>query len=59
MDGGGGDGVSETEFFGFGDALVGAEGGADFATETDFAKNNVGFVELAASYGGGDSHTNG
>lgn len=44
MDSGGGDGVGEAEFFGFGDALVGTEGGANLAAETNFAEDDVGFV---------------
>ena len=48
FDGGGGDGVGEAELFGLGDALVGAEGGADFSAQADFAEDDVAFVELAA-----------
>ena len=47
MDGGGADGVSKAELFGFENALVGAKGRANFATEADFAKNDVIFVEFA------------
>ncbi len=59
MDGGGGDGVMETELLGFGDALIGTKGGADFATETDFAKDDVFFVELAIGDGRSDGHADG
>ena len=59
FDGGGGDGVFEAEFFGFGDALVGAENRANFPAEADLAKDDVIFGEFAAGDGGGDSETDG
>ena len=51
--------MGEAEFFGFGDALVGAEGGANFAAKANFAKYYVIVVEFAAGYGARDGETNG
>lgn len=58
FDGGGGDSAGETEFFGFGNALIGAEGGADFAAEPDFAEDDVFFGEFATGDGAGDGEAN-
>ncbi len=51
--------MSETEFFGFGDALVGAKSGANFSTEPDFTKDYKIFGEFAASDSGSDRETDG
>lgn len=59
FDGGGGDSASETEFFGFGDALIGAEGGADFPAEPDFAEDDVFFRKFATGDSAGNGETNG
>ena len=59
VDGGGTDGMKEAEFFGFGDALVSTEGGANLAAEADFAEDDVFFAELTSCDGGGDGHANG
>ena len=57
--GDGSDSVGETEFFGLGNSLVGAKGGADFPTETNFAEDDSAFVEFATGGGGGDGETDG
>ena len=59
FDGGRRDSASKAEFFGFGDALVSTESGANLAAEADFAEDDVFFAELTSCDGGGDGHTNG
>lgn len=46
--------MGEAEFFSFGDTLIGAEGGADFATKADFAEHYEFFREFTAGDGGGN-----
>ena len=53
-----GDGVSEAEFFGFGDALVGTKSGADFPAKSDFAEDDKIFGKFAPSDSGGNCKTN-
>ena len=51
--------MSETELFGFGDALIGAEGGTNFATEANLTKHYIIIIELTAGHGARDGKTHG